>query len=221
MYRVLIVDDERLIREGLRGLIDWGALGFEVAGVAADGVEALAFLAETPADLVIADIRMPRMDGLDLLADLRSRGNPARFLVLSGFAEFEYAQRASSQGIDGYLLKPVDESELARHLAEVRRRLDSTQFSALTLVQGADRVPPAYDWGRWQVLLVAVFGASGQPRTLDPATDRRLREVCRDRQWGEVFPEPGALGILLQQVYPGGHNLSRLAKEIAGVLASD
>jgi two-component system response regulator YesN len=221
MYRVLIVDDERLIREGLRGLIDWEALGFQVEAVAADGVEALELLDASPVDLVIADIRMPRMDGLDLLAELRSRGNPVRFLVLSGFAEFEYAQRASAQGIDGYLLKPVDEVELARHLAEVRRRLDSTRFSALTLVQGADTVPPAYAWGRWQVLLLAVPGSSGQPRSLDPDTDRRLRKACRDRGWGELFPEPGAVGLLLRQVYPGGHNLSALARELAAVLGPE
>lgn len=221
MYRVMIVDDERLIREGLRGLIDWPSHGFEVVAVAADGVEALELLGQTPVDLVVADIRMPRMDGLEFLETLRSQGEGVRFLVLSGFAEFEYAQRASALRIDGYLLKPVDEGELAKRLAEVRRQLDAAQFSALTLVRGADRVPEAYAWGKWQVVLLAPLSASGQTLVLDPETDRRLRQTCRDKGWGEVFVQPPLVGLLLKQVYPGGRNLDRLARDFAAVFGAD
>lgn len=218
MYRVLIVDDERLIREGLRGLIDWPSLGFQVEAVASDGVEALEILAETPVDLVIADIRMPRMDGLEFLETLRARGSSVRYLVLSGFAEFEYAQRAAALRIDGYLLKPVDEDELVKRLSEVRRQLDAGRFSALTLVDGTDRVPPAYDWGRWQVLLLTPLSATGQVLTLDPATELRLRQAAADRGWGEVFHRPPLLGLLLRQVYPRGHNLDRLARDLGTAL---
>lgn len=225
MYRVMIVDDERLIREGLRGLIDWQAQGFDVVAVAVDGVDALEQLASTPVDLVVADIRMPRMDGLELLEALRrqgdsvrSRGHDVRFLILSGFAEFEYAQRASSLRIDGYLLKPVDEGELTKRLVEVRRQLDATGFSALTLVQGADRVPEAYAWGRWQVVLLALLTTSGQSLVLAPEADLALRQACRDQGWGEVFTQPPLVGLVLKQVYPGGRNLERLAKDLAATL---
>lgn len=220
MYRVLIVDDERLIREGLRGLIDWEAQGFRVEAVASDGVEALEILAQNPADLVVADIRMPRMDGLEFLETLRAQGSEVRFLVLSGYAEFEYAQRASALRIDGYLLKPVDETELLKRLAEVRRQLDTLRFSALTLVHGVDRVPEAYAWGKWQVVLVAPLAASGQTLSLDPETDRRLRKHCQDKGWGEVFTQPPLVGLLLKQVYPGGRNLDRLAKELTTVFGT-
>ena len=124
MHPVLIVDDERLIREGLQTLIDWQAQGFRVVAAVADGQEALDFLATTPVDLVVADIRMPRMDGLEFLEELRRRGDGVRFLILSGYAEFKYAQRASGLRIDGYLLKPIDEAELIQRLVEVRRQLD-------------------------------------------------------------------------------------------------
>jgi len=124
MYTVMIVDDERLIREGLQGLIDWEAQGFRVVAAASDGQEALERLEVSPVDLVVADIRMPRMDGLEFLEALRRRGDEVRFLILSGYAEFPYAQRASGLRIDGYLLKPIDEVELVRRLVEVRRQLD-------------------------------------------------------------------------------------------------
>lgn len=221
MYRVLIVDDERLIREGLRGLIDWQAQGFRVDAVAADGVEALELQAASPFDLIIADIRMPRMDGLEFLETLRSQGDTVRFLVLSGFAEFEYAQRASALRIDGYLLKPVDETELTKRLAEVRRQLDAAQFSALTLLRGVDRVPEEYAWGRWQVVLVAPLTSAGQALLLDPETDARLRQICRNRGWGEVFSQPPLVGLLLRQVYPGGRNLDSLARDLASALGSE
>jgi len=220
MYRVMIVDDERLIREGLRGLIDWSAHGFEVVAVATDGVDALDQLAHTAIDLVVADIRMPRMDGLEFLEALRSRGDTVRFLILSGFAEFEYAQRASALRIDGYLLKPVDEGELAKRLGEVRRQLDASQFSALTLVQGVDRVPEAYAWGRWQVVLVTPLSAAGQSLTLDPEVERSLRQACRERGWGEAFTQPPLVGLVLRQVYPGGHNLERLARDLEAVFGT-
>lgn len=221
MYKVLIVDDERLIREGLRGLIDWEAQGFRVEAVASDGVEALELLGTLQPDLVIADIRMPRMDGLEFLETLRSRGESVRFLVLSGYAEFEYAQRASALRIDGYLLKPVDEGELVKRLVEVRRQLDTAHYSALTLVQGVDRVPEAWAWGRWQVVLAAPLSTSGQPLPLGPEAERRLRLACRDRGWGEPFVQPPLVGLVLRQVYPGGRNLDKLARELASVLGPD
>jgi two-component system response regulator YesN len=209
MYRVMLVDDERPIREGLATVVDWSGLGFEVAAAAADGVEALERLDEAAFDLIIADIRMPRMDGLQLLAELRSRGNPVRFLVLSGFADFQYAQRASSLRIDGYLLKPVDEDELAARVAEVGRQLDASRFSALTLLGGVARVPDTYAWGRWQVLLLTAP---------DPEMHRRLAQACTDRGWGELFEKAPYAGVLLRRVYPRGHNLEGLARELASSL---
>jgi len=110
MYKVLIVDDERLIRDGLRTLIDWEATGFVVADAAADGQDALDKLAGLEPDLVIADIRMPGMSGLELMQRAQSgRPRPPRFVFLSGYADFEYAREALRMKAEGYLLKPVDE----------------------------------------------------------------------------------------------------------------
>lgn len=125
MYKVLIVDDERLIRDGLRTLIDWEDYGFIVADTAADGRDALDKLARLDPDLVIADIRMPGMSGLELMEQLRN-GRPRlpRFVFLSGYADFDYAREALRMKAEGYMLKPVDEDELADYLVKVRHSLD-------------------------------------------------------------------------------------------------
>jgi two-component system response regulator YesN len=217
MYQVLIVDDERLIREGLRGLIDWESMGYTVAAVASDGVEALAVLGAQPIDLVVADIRMPRMDGLEFLETLRRRGDPVRFLILSGFAEFEYAQRASGLNVDGYLLKPVDEAELIRRLHEVRQRLDA-RFTALNLVEGTVPVPPAYAWGRWQLVYVAPLSSAGLPLALDPEAQQRFERTLTDQGWGEAFFQPPLAGVVLRKVFPGGRNLGSLTRELTAAL---
>jgi len=220
MDRVMIVDDERLIREGLRGLIDWGASGFEVVALASDGQEALDLQAQNPVDLIIADIRMPRMDGLALLSALRSRGDSCRFLILSGFAEFEYAQKAAALQIDGYLLKPVDEEILVRHLEQVRAHL-GTQVTVPGLLEGTSRIPPAWDWGAWQVLMVSLCTPSGQPLVPSSETEARMVRACRDGNWGEAFVHHGFYGVLLKQVYPGGHNLGRLTRVLEQALGPE
>jgi len=140
MYKVLIVDDEPLIREGLRTIVEWEEIGFAVAGVAADGRDALAKAAELKPDLMIVDIRMPGMSGLALMQAIRDKQDVApRFLVLSGHADFEYARQAMAMQADGYILKPVDEDELAAALVRVKRTLDEQRAgNARPAVRGWD-----------------------------------------------------------------------------------
>ncbi len=122
MLNVLIVDDEPFIRKGLRVLIDWEAEGFAIAGEASDGTEALEMLEETHIDLVIADIQMPGMGGLQLLREIRERGmDNVHFVILSGFREFSYAQTAMQYGCLNYFIKPISKAELldvVRNVAE-------------------------------------------------------------------------------------------------------
>jgi len=113
MLNVLIVDDEPFIREGLRLLIDWEAEGFNIIGEASDGMEALEMLEYTRADLIICDIQMPGMGGLQLLQEIRRRGmDDVDFVVLSGFREFSYAQTAMQYGCLNYIIKPISRDDL-------------------------------------------------------------------------------------------------------------
>ena len=95
LLKVLLVDDEPFILQGLKILIDWEQEGFEVVKTAADGAEALEYLRGQQVDLIIADIKMPVVTGLDLLEKIRlEKISDAHFVILSGYADFEYARRA-------------------------------------------------------------------------------------------------------------------------------
>lgn len=120
MLNVLIVDDEPFIRQGLRLIVDWGAEGFDIVGEASDGTEALELLEYTRVDLIIADIQMPGMGGLQLLRRIREMGmDDIRFVILSGFREFGYAQTAMKYGCLAYLIKPINHDELLNLLRNI------------------------------------------------------------------------------------------------------
>lgn len=121
--RVLFVDDEEIITQGLRVLIDWEAEGFEIIGSAMNGIEAIKILETEDVDLVVTDIRMPEMNGLEFLEKVKSENiSGAYFIIMSGFDEFDYAKTAMKYGCMDYLLKPVDQEEL---LSVVRRVRDA------------------------------------------------------------------------------------------------
>lgn len=121
MLKVLIVDDEPFILQGLSVIIDWNSEGFEVAGKASNGLEALKFLREENIDLVIADIKMPEMTGIELLEKVRKEKiSDAFFVILSGYSDFEYARRALQNECLDYILKPVGQEELIKVLQKVR-----------------------------------------------------------------------------------------------------
>lgn len=120
MLKVLLVDDEPFIIQGLKVIIDWENEGFEIAGMVSNGKEALQFLENENVDLVIADIRMPEMTGLELLETLRKdKKSDVYFVILSGYADFSYAQQAMQNDCTDYILKPVDKEMLLKVLNKV------------------------------------------------------------------------------------------------------
>ncbi len=121
--KVLLVDDEPFILQGLTVLVDWEAEGFEIAGTAANGREALEYLKENQVDLIIADIRMPVMTGLELLQTIREKEiSHAYFIILSGYNDFRYAQKAIHYSCMDYILKPVQREELVELLQRVLKQ---------------------------------------------------------------------------------------------------
>lgn len=137
MLDVLIVDDEPVARESLRYLIDWEAYGFRVASEAGNGQQALELLASRHYSLVLTDIRMPTMNGLELIARLKAAAD-TEFVILSGYDDFEYARQGMKLGVSEYLLKPVDEEELASVLARVAERLAEKRRSERRLRLGLE-----------------------------------------------------------------------------------
>ncbi|MGF9911827.1 response regulator [Paenibacillus ehimensis] len=112
MYKLVLIDDEPMIRQGLRKLIDWDAYGITICAEADNGMDGLRLCQELMPDGAIVDIRMPGMDGLGLIEAARSCGLATDFMILSGYSEFAYAQKATEFGVRCYLLKPIEQSEL-------------------------------------------------------------------------------------------------------------
>ena len=125
MLKVLLVDDEPFIIQGLKVLIDWEQEGFMIAGTASNGKEAYDFLQKEEVDLIIADIQMPVMTGLELQETIRKENlSNAYFVILSGYADFEYARRALQNECTDYILKPVDREMLLKLLNRVSAMRD-------------------------------------------------------------------------------------------------
>jgi len=112
MLKILIADDERIIREGLSEAIDWKSIGLELVGTASDGEEALLLAQKTKPDICLVDIMMPVVNGLDFIERMRKIQKDVLFIIITGYDEFEYAQKAIKLKIFDYLLKPIDEDEL-------------------------------------------------------------------------------------------------------------
>ena len=125
MYKILFVDDEEEVRKSIVKLMDWNALGFEIAGEAENGREALEKVTSLEPDVVITDIQMPYMDGLQLAEALQEKEYPEKKVVLfSGYDEFEYAKQAIRLGVTGYILKPINIGELTAVLQKLRDSID-------------------------------------------------------------------------------------------------
>ena len=123
-YKVFLVEDEIVTREGIRDNVNWGAVGFEFCGEAPDGEIALPQIEETQPDVLITDIKMPFMDGLQLSKIIREHMPWIKIIILSGHNEFEYAQSAVKLGVTEYLLKPVSANDLHQVLTRLSKTLD-------------------------------------------------------------------------------------------------
>lgn len=226
MYKVLLVDDEKSIREGLQTLIPWEEYGFQVIGTAANGREALELHQQHAPQLMLVDIRMPGMSGLELIAALREKDEAMHILILSGYADFDYAKQAMSKRVDGYLLKPVDEDELMGYLgglakkiateAEERERLSQAEEDHLEkrivyqLTRGGNAASAPPDegpgWNTYEVVLIKLLSV----RDIDTAVTALIKYdlAMRIEQSGRgaVFAVEGFIGILLKDTLNSEHH---------------
>ncbi|MEC0233032.1 response regulator [Paenibacillus kribbensis] len=139
-YRVLIADDEPIIREGIRDCVDWTALGMEVADEAEDGEEALELAVRLGIDILLVDMNMPIMDGIELIRRLREERPECRCLIISGHDEFAYAQEAVRLGVEDYILKPVDAEQLHAALSRLSQRLGEERKRTAYVEQAAEQI---------------------------------------------------------------------------------
>lgn len=116
---VLIADDERIVLNGLKYIIDWKELGFSICDTAMDGAQTLEKVLALQPDLVLLDIRMPKMTGIEVIQKAVSQGFQGKFILLSGVSDFKLAQTAMRYGVNFYLTKPIDEEELAQAVQSI------------------------------------------------------------------------------------------------------
>ncbi|MDT8715672.1 response regulator transcription factor [Clostridium sp. 19966] len=127
ILKVLIVDDEPLVREGLKSIIDWGKYGFQVCGEASDGKDALNKIINLNPNLVLMDIKMPGITGLDVIKNANSMGYSGKYIILTGYSDFEYAKSSISLGVSSYILKPIDDTELEEIVDKIHNEFEKEE----------------------------------------------------------------------------------------------
>ncbi len=174
-YKVFLVEDEIVTREGIRDKVDWKANGFEFCGEATDGDMALPLVQAINPDVLITDIKMPFMDGLQLSKIIRERMPWVKVIILSGHDEFEYAQEAIKLGVNEYLLKPITVQEMHKVLQKLATQLDHERHEQENLKKMRGQLEENRAILRERLLLQIVTGSvasteaieKGQPLGLD------------------------------------------------------
>ncbi len=158
-YKVFIVEDEAVTREGIRDNVDWLSSGFEFCGEAADGEVALPLLRTAQPDVLITDIKMPFMDGLQLSKIIRERMPWVKIIILSGHDEFEFAQQAIKLGVTDYLLKPITVHNLQNTLQKLAVQLDREKEEHEKLKKLQEQVAENRTTLRERLLFKLIVGA--------------------------------------------------------------
>ncbi len=130
MYQAILVDDEPFVLEGLRHAIDWEGYGFEIALAETNPLKALEYVQQHPVHLLITDVKMPQMDGIELMRQCRELHPQLSVLVISAFDRFDYVRTALKNGAENYLLKPVDPDELAESVGQLAHGIHERDQSA-------------------------------------------------------------------------------------------
>lgn len=119
MLKLIIADDERVIRETISSLIDWNEMGIDLIGVCKDGIEAYNMILDESPDIVMTDIRMPGLSGIELVREVTQASQEIQFIILSGYDEFEYARELMKYGVKHYLLKPCSEQAIMESVRQI------------------------------------------------------------------------------------------------------
>lgn len=179
MIKTIIADDETWVCQLISGMIDWQACGFEVIGNAYDGVSLYQMIEERQPDLVISDIRMPGMDGLSVIKKAKEAGFRTKFIIISGYSNFEYAKTAIHSGVLGYLLKPVEAEELIELLSAVKKEV----FSGENGDAGDTGLKKQLEKSQMQYLEYYLYHCLFEPG----ATQEDLSAAELNRQFGTSF----------------------------------
>ncbi|MBQ7371994.1 MAG: response regulator, partial [Blautia sp.] len=125
--KVLIVEDDFVVRRGIQYSLEWDKYDLAICGDATNGQQGLIQMENLHPDIIITDIRMPIMDGLEFVERALEKSTQVKFIILSGYSDFEYAKRAIRLGVSDYLLKPIDADELMKCVCRLRDKIEQEQ----------------------------------------------------------------------------------------------
>ncbi|GGD60689.1 response regulator transcription factor [Paenibacillus nasutitermitis] len=198
MYTVVLVDDEKGIIDGLKVIMRRYLPTCEVIGCAYDGEEGFRTIVELRPDIVITDIRMLRSDGLDMIERLTRGGSDSKFIILSGYSEFEYARRIMRSGVKYYLSKPIEETELQNCVNELIQEIEVDRRDERENKQTAG-------------------SGAGQPSLYETEMPKRKDVISEIKQYvTENFDRNISLADLSNRFFINLHYLSQLFKEKTG-----
>ena len=178
-YKVFLVEDEIVTREGIRDNVDWESVGFEFCGEAQDGEVALPLIEKTQPDVLITDIKMPFMDGLQLCKIVREQMPWIKIIILSGHDEFEFAQSAVKLGVSEYLLKPISAVELQSVLQNIAGVLDRERKERANLKALQGRVMDVLALKKERLLLDLVVGGLSSSEAIEQYGDIGLKMIAQ------------------------------------------
>ncbi len=203
--RVVVVEDEIRIREGIQGLLEM--MGHTFVGAAENGKEGLELIQKLCPDLVIADIRMPEMDGLEMIQEMRKKGIQIKAIILSAYSEFSYAKQAMKLGVSEYLLKPISVDEFSKALHAVEAQRKKEQAAQPDTLGTLEQVAAAILYGQLMPDLSVEEYLSGRYGILP---GQKIVEICiylgneykgrvqqAEREWGQMLKGREGLGYCL------------------------
>lgn len=202
MLKLVIAEDEDIIRTGLVQTVDWQSMGVEVVGEAADGMEAWELVQKIQPDVLLTDIRMPRLGGLQLAEKVLELGLDTRVVFLTSYAEFAYAREALRLQAVDYLLKPIEEKELCRVMQKIASEAAERTPQKESMQQNMPADDMVYGLTDWLALL--------QESGLNPHVRKTLERIAAD--YGKHL----SIEMLAEELQVSSSYLSRKLKEATG-----
>ncbi len=247
MLKVLIIDDEPIIREGIKSIINWEKYGFSVCGEAVNGQDGLQKILDLDPDLAIVDIKMPVMDGLKMVEELRKQENYCKIIFLTAYSDFKYAQKAVELGIESYVLKPIEQNELVEKVCNTHEAImhenKTQEFIDESISLSKDKILENlvhgqfdikltekynklygfnFPWKNYQVILIDLNNIQNNSISLKYNVKREVENFISENNYGFVFNIEKFIGILFKDVYLKSHlrvltHLKKIIIEKCGV----
>ncbi len=194
MLKVFLAEDEYVVREGIKNNIDWAAHGYEFCGEASDGELAFPMIQRLKPDIVITDIKMPFMDGLELSRMIKKEFPWIEIVILSGYAEFDYAKEAISIGVAHYLTKPISGDELLKEIDELSGKIEEKKQELKLKEKYIQEMAENYDEDRRKLFQHMVLG------------DMSVAELNELAKGLEMDIMAGCYNIILMQLLSSHHS---------------